>query len=322
MRSLRFHCLLAALLVAACVPVAAQEWSGSGRVTGTVFDEDGQPVAGAQVFYRMVQDRELGPAPFVTNKKGKFSFLGLRGGRWVVRVEAEGFYPWNSPEPVDVYSSGKSDEVDAVLERIPEDELIARARWEANEELQRGDELANQGDHAGARAAYEQAMAELEEADHPVVLASVAATYMNEGDIDQAKATLERALAIDPAHVVSLTNYCAIVASEGKMEEAEAILARIPDATRVHPTTLMNIGLAHFNNGEMAEAIVFFDRAIRDNPEVAQAFYFRGLARLNLGENEGAEADFERFVEAAPDNPQAADAREYLKYLQETPSGG
>ena len=84
--------------------VAAQDWSGSGRVRGKVTGPDGKPIAGAKVYYRMVENPEAGPPPFITNKSGAFSFLGLKGGAWLVGVEADGFKPWSSPAPVEVYS--------------------------------------------------------------------------------------------------------------------------------------------------------------------------------------------------------------------------
>jgi Flp pilus assembly protein TadD len=308
------------ICAAVSVPATAQEWSGTGRVAGEVRDGDGQPVAGAKVYYEMPQDRSVGPPPFVTNKKGRYGFLGLRGGRWIVRVEADGFYGWTSPAPVDVYSRGKTDDAEIVLERIPEEELIARARYEANEDLREGDKLAKEGDYDGARKEYEKVMAELDESDHPVVLSLIATTYMNEGNYPQAKATLERSLAIDPDHLASLKNMCAIVSSEGKLEEAEALLAKIPADEQVHPSTLMNIGLAHFNRGEMEQAKVYLDRVIRDNPEVADAYHFRGLTNLNLGNIEGARADFEHVLEVAPDSPRVPEVKEYLSYL--TAEGG
>jgi len=37
-------------------PVLAQDWAGSGRVRGTVSDADGNPIAGAKVIYRLLDD--------------------------------------------------------------------------------------------------------------------------------------------------------------------------------------------------------------------------------------------------------------------------
>jgi len=299
------------------VPAMAQDWSGSGRVKGVVTDIDGSPIQGAQVFFLMVVNPDTGPPPFITNKKGKFSFLGIKGGPWWVRVEAEGYYVWKSPQPVDVYSTGVSDPVDAKLEPVPQEELVARARYEANTFLEAGDAKAAEGDFAGARADYETALEELEESDYPVVLSSIAATYMNEGDVDQARATLERSLAVDDSHVPSLKVMCAILAAEGNMEEAEALLAKIPEDEVMHPATLTNLGLAHFNKGEMEQAKSYLDRTLRDHPDVGPAYYYRGLANLNLGDTSAAKSDFETFLELEPESPQAAEAKEYLSYLTE-----
>jgi len=312
---LRRSVVLLVLAALTAVPGAAQDWSGSGRVKGTVTDLDGQPIEGAQVFYRMVIDTETGPPAFITDKKGRFSKLGIKGGPWWVRVEAEGYYIWKSPQPVDVYTSGVSEPVEVEMEKIPQEELVARSRYEANTFLENGDAKADEGDFAGARAEYEKALGQLEESDHPVVLSSIAVTYLNEGNIDQAKATLERSLALDPSYVPSLKSMCAIVAAEGNLEQAEELLAQIPDDEVMHPTTLMNMGLANFNLGNMEEAKVYMDRAIRDYPDVGTAYYYRGLIDLNLGDTAAAKSDFEKYLELEPDSPQAAEAKEYLSYL-------
>ncbi len=313
--NLRRSVVLLVLAALIAVPGAAQDWTGSGRVKGTVTDLDGQPIAGAQVFYLMVSDPDTGPPPFITNKKGRFSYLGIKGGPWWVRVDAEGYYTWKSPQPVDVYSTGVSDPVEVELEKIPQEELVARSRYEASTFLEDGDAKADEGDFAGARADYEKALKQLNETDYPVVLSSIAATYMNENNIDQAKATLERALAVDPTHVQSLKMMCAIEAAEGNLEGAEALLSKIPEDEVLHPTTLMNMGLANFNAGNMEEAKAYMDRTIRDYPNTGTPYYYRGLIELNLGDSAAAKSDFETFLELEPESPQAADATEYLSYL-------
>ncbi|PWB68868.1 MAG: hypothetical protein C3F15_15830, partial [Holophagae bacterium] len=192
------------LLTGLAAEVAAQDWAGSGRVKGMVTDMDGAPIAGAKVYYRMLENRDAGPPPFITNKKGAYGFLGLKGGTWIVRVEADGYYPWSSPEPVEVYSTGVSNPVDAQLERVSAEELAALARYRANENLRAGDELMAKGDFAAARVEYEKALATVQEIDKPVVLSVIGATFLNEGKIDDAKHAYEQALAIDPKHVESL----------------------------------------------------------------------------------------------------------------------
>ena len=321
MMALRNVLMFVAALVLAAGPALAQDWSGSGRVKGTVTDQDGKPVAGAQVIYRLLNDRESGPPNMVTNKKGKFSMLGLKGGLWIVRVEAEGYWPWTSPAPVEVFSSGISEPVEVVLQALPKEELVARGRTQANTFLKAGDEKLNGGDPAGARAEYEQALEFLDESDFPVIYTAIANAYMAEGDLTSAEASVDQALAADENWIEALKIKCSIAAAEGRLDDAESLLAKIPDDAVLHQNTTINIALAHFNEGEMEEARSYLDRTIRDYPDIGQVYYFRGLANLNLNDAAAAKADFERFLELDPESPQAPEAQEYLGYLSEAGGG-
>lgn len=313
----RATCLVIASLLLAgfAADVAAQDWSGSGRVKGTVTDVDGNPIAGAKVFYRMLEDRDAGPPPFTTNKKGGFSFLGIKGGTWIVRVEADGFRPWTSPMPVEVYSTGLSETVDAQLERIPAEELAAIARYQANENLKAGDELASKGEFAAARAEYQKALETVQDADKAVVLAAIGATYVSEADIDGAKQAFEQALTYNPNHIESLKGMCNIVAYQGDMELADELYARIPADERIHPNVLITMAMGHFNQGDTETAKALLDRAIRDFPDNALSHYYRGLTELSLGDNDAALADLKLSLELDPNHAEAANAREFIGQL-------
>lgn len=296
--------------------VFAQAWSGAGRAKGVVMDHEGNPVEGAKVELVMILDRDTGPPALTTNKKGVFSKLGLKGGTWWVRVNADGFKLWSGP--YEIYSHSAPDTLEVELQPLAEEVLRAQKQFKAQDRLDAASELMEKGDLEGARAEYHAAIDELDETDQPVVLAVLASTYMGEGDFAKAKEFLEQSLAINPEHVASLRALAAIYAAEGNMEGAEVLLAKIPGDEVIHPNTTMNLGMAHYNKGEMEQAKSFLDRTIRDHPDVALAYYFRGLINLSL-EPDAAKADFEKFIELAPDLPQAAEAKEYLTYL-ETPA--
>ena len=303
------------LMVGLATEVAAQDWSGSGRVRGKVTGPDGKPIAGANVYYRMVENPDAGPPPFVTNKSGSFSFLGLKGGVWMVRIEAEGYQPWSSGVPVEVFSTGVSEPVDAQLVRLPDEVLEAIKRDEASGILKAGDALSANGDHAGARAEYEKALAKVEDADKPIIYAAIGGTYVNEGKVDDAKRSYETALAINPDHIESLKGMCNIVAYQGDMALADELFARIPAAEPIHPNILITMAMGHFNQGDTAAAKALLDRAIRDFPNDALSHYYRGLTELSLGENDVARADLARSLELDPNHREAANARDFVSQL-------
>jgi tetratricopeptide (TPR) repeat protein len=68
--------------------LATASASAQGRVTGLVKDADGRPIKGATI----VAESQSYPATTVTSDaKGRYSFLGLRGGAWTFTANAPGF---------------------------------------------------------------------------------------------------------------------------------------------------------------------------------------------------------------------------------------
>src|SRR5215471_1492041 len=79
---------LAALLTLV-VPLAARAQNAVGRIDGTVFDENGFPLARVTVTAR--SPTQIGGARVTqTNESGEFHLLGLIPGDFSVRFEARG----------------------------------------------------------------------------------------------------------------------------------------------------------------------------------------------------------------------------------------
>ena len=85
------------LFVAVCtillaMPLAAQDWAGTFRISGTVSDEEGNPIEGATVEL-FLGSPGRGPESFVTKKNGRWAFLGIKTGVWTVKGLKEGNMP-------------------------------------------------------------------------------------------------------------------------------------------------------------------------------------------------------------------------------------
>lgn len=81
--------LFAALALAVTLPATAL---AQGRVTGTVKDADGHPVKGATITAENA-NFTASTLTSTTDARGRYSFLGLRGGVWTFTVQAPGFQP-------------------------------------------------------------------------------------------------------------------------------------------------------------------------------------------------------------------------------------
>ncbi len=292
---------------------AHAQWTGTGRVSGTVTGPDGEPIAGARVTYRLVSDPDDGPDPFTTNAEGVFRFAGLKSANWSIAVEAEGFLPI-PPQGTFVFAD-RNDPIRIQMERVPEEVIAARKRAEMNKRLQKADEFRSEGKIEAARKAYMEALEELDVEDRPIVFAALADTYLQEERTEEAREQLTRALEIDPDHVPSLLGMMTILVDEGNFQEANDVLTRLPTDQEIHPTLMMKLAQGYYNSDQMEETKMILDRTIRDHPDEAIAYYFRGLTELNLNEVEGARDDMLKFLELAPDHAEAESAREIIGYL-------
>jgi hypothetical protein len=88
-RSLKRIGLLGSFVLLACIIGFAQAGQGRGRLTGTVQDEAGRPIANARV---QLEFEEAGRRSEVnSNAQGQWVFIGVGTGRARLTVAAEGF---------------------------------------------------------------------------------------------------------------------------------------------------------------------------------------------------------------------------------------
>ncbi len=333
-------------LAVAIDPIEAQDWTGRTRISGTVKDEEGNPIEGAKVQIYLGEEGR-GPDPVMTKKKGNWAFLGIKEGVWTVVASAEG--KLTSQGQVQVGSTMKP--VPVVLKDIPAEMLYNQQALEGKKLLEEGNLLLEQGDAAAARGKYQESLDLLEEQYHPEILIAISESYRSEDDFDTAIETLEKARSIDPENTrvllkLSQTQYEAgnkeaaiadlekvveqdsdnataiqvlteMLISEGRHEEAEKYMAMLPETTKIDPNAILNVGIDHYNAGNMDKALEQFDRVVDQNPDMAEAYYYRGLVYLGKGENEAAAADLNTFLEMSPSSPKASEARDFLDYLEQ-----
>ena len=303
--------LVALLLSVVATPVLAQGWAGRGRLQGTVKDENGEPIEGAKV--TLTRDG-AGPEPFFTNKKGNWSFLGLTNGMWNVSIQFEGYVP--SEGTVGANEFGSSPTVNVTLRPIPPEVLAEAAAALSVELLEKGNQLLQEGKPAEARAEYETALTELEVENHPPVLMGIARTYYQEDNLGQAEATLRRVVEIEPDNVDALKLLSSMLVAQGREDEARVFMDQLPEGELLDADAYLNVGIDLYNDGNLDEALVEFEKVVESFPDLPTAYYYRGLVLLNKGDNEGAAADFLKLIELAPDSPRAAEAKDFLEYLQ------
>jgi tetratricopeptide (TPR) repeat protein len=347
MRLLIFLPVLFALLVLPALPATAQDWSGRGRVQGRVTTEDGKPIEGATVRLYFGGDTEEGPEPVTSNRKGRWSVLGLRTGQWSFIIEADGYV---SAEGGLSVSELKANPPLLVELRSVEDTPEAQKGREVQGWINEANANFQRGNYSAARELYEKALPELAEDSKPAVIRAIAQTLVQDGKTDEALARINQVLALAPEDSAMLKLKAGVLGQQGKTEEALGVLSKLievnPDdveairltanillskgreeeaqpyldmlaakGEKADPNAFLNLGIEKYNAGDVAAALPYFERAAAENPDLPEVYYYRGLAYLASGNVEAAKADFEHFMEIAPEHEKAAEVKSFLEAL-------
>lgn len=132
---------------------------------------------------------------------------------------------------------------------------------------------------------------------------------------EQALEAASKLLALRPGDDEALTVQYEAYEMLGETDKAAELEAQI-DAGSKDPETLYRRGVALFNASKYPRAVAVLQRAVEADPKLAGAHYTLGLALINQGDRAGALEHLQRFVALAPDSPDAASAREMIKYLK------
>lgn len=267
-------------------PAIAQDWSGRGRLQGEVIDEAGKPVEGAEVslYYKTEGN---GPAPLETDKKGRFSYLGLTNGEWNVLIRYPGYKESVGTAGVNEFGSTEAFTVTLVPD--------------SGSAIQHGDELLEQGRYAEARGEFEKAMANLPPERQVLLRTRIGDTYLKEGNTAAARTEYEAALPqLDAATQIPVRLHLAeTYLKESKPAEARAqyeqilpALAEPAEKSQIHRQIAQTYGM----EGNNAAAIETLKKALEASP--GEASILQLLA--DLLSREGRETEATEYLAQMP----------------------
>ena len=171
--------------------------SAQGRVTGVIKDTEGHAIKGATV---VAESPNYSTTTVTSDAKGRYSFLGLRGGTWTFTVNAPGFQ--QSRRSATTKTLGVNGAVDFVLDAVtdlapagPLASLDARA---LQQQLAAAAELEQSGKLDEAIASYRDVLARVPALTS--VHLQLGVLFERKGDIPAAVAEYQAAIKADPAN--------------------------------------------------------------------------------------------------------------------------
>lgn len=275
---------------------------GTGRVTGTVTDPEGNAVEGAVITVVDAIGRELDAT---SNEDGRWAILGFRTGTYDFSVVADGYQP--KIETKSVRETGPN-ELDIVLTPV----AAAPASEEDTELLREANALLKQQQYPQAIAKYR----ELLEAQPSFYQLHeyIGVAYREMGDLESALEEFHEVLEHDANHADALISIGDILVTQGELDEAVEYFEKAVSQT-TDAIVPFNVAEIYFSRQNAEEAIEYYRIAAEYKPEWPDPHLKLGYAYLNTGDIESAKASFQKVIEIAPDSPQAQMAQTTLSSL-------
>lgn len=302
--------LVTAFAVLSLTGVAAAQ---SGRVSGLVRQEGGQPLKGATV---TAENEAIGQTfTATTDDKGRFNMIGLRSGEWRFIAQAPGFSPEGGR--LVVRSGGQNPPVSFELKHSGVaffGALGGITSKELQSDLTAADALYSQKKWDEAIAAYRGILART-----PVLTAlnlQIAAAYRNKKDYDSALAAYNEVLKAEPGNTRAKIEIAMTALERGDNRTAEDTLTKAAGEADAPREVFYTLGEVKLAGNDADGAVTWFEKASHADPFWAKPLLRLGEAAIKKGDNAGAARLLAKAVEVDPTAPEAATAKAALESLK------
>lgn len=296
----------AVIVLAMLASTAVAQTRGSGRITGKVVDEQGQPVPDAAV--RATLPGQTDVLSGKSDKKGEWRVNGVADGVWQVEIEKAGLA--TAKEMVEVKGE-KAPPLNVTLKKAA---AAADPTAAVNAELQKAAELAQAGKFPEARQIYTDLLVKYPMAYQ--IEGFLARVYAAEGDYPHALEHLKVNLEKEPTNLDLKMFHAELLMQTGDKAGAKAILDTV-DITQIKDAfTFINEAIILINDGKGPEAVDLLTKLIAQFPTQNNLYYYRGRAYVAAQKLPEARADLEKFVAAEPAAKETADAKKILDQIK------
>ncbi|HTO87172.1 MAG TPA: tetratricopeptide repeat protein [Thermoanaerobaculia bacterium] len=294
-------------LAIATLAIAAQQ----GRLTGTVTGPEGAPLEGVVITVTTPNINSF-KLTVKTDKKGHYGML-LNDATIPYRFhfELEGYAPY---EEMKKLSIGDANTIDVKLQKPVTVETTPTMGGQAALAYNKGIELLNSGDRAGAEAKFQEAVAKNPDLPQGWQALTVVA-YQNK-DWKKVLEAGQKATDLDPT-LSSVYQMMAVAAQQtGDKKGAAQWNARYAEANPDTPEVIYNKGVDALNQRKMQEAADYFAKAVEAKPDFALAHFQLGLVDFSLKKNDAAKEHLQKYLELDPQGSEAETAKELLAALK------
>lgn len=303
---MRRSVLLMVLILSSVSLAWAQGYMGQGRVNGIVTDEAGQPLEGVKV--KLFSLKAHASFETLTNAKGEWKAVYIRGGAWNIDFEKEAYFP--KKISVELMENARNGRVEIKLVKM-EGFVISDS---LKERVNVGNRLFDEGKYEEAVRIFEDIS--VQDPNAYILNKNVGNCYFELQRYDAAEKAYLRVLEKEPENAEIIMLIGNTYSNRGDQAVALEWYGKIDIEKITDSTALFNIASSFFAKSNFTEALKYARRAVELQPGSTDALHLAGLINLNLGDKAAAIEAFERYLKLDPDSERAAQVRGFLEFLK------
>jgi len=297
----------------------AQAGRGTARIGGVVVDESGNPIISAKIVIYFRGNEEMSRET-KSDKKGKWSIMGLGSGDWRVTTWAEGYVPTQTDVNVSQFNINPT--ITLTLKKIKPSESSIIQDESTLALLDQASQLFSEQKYAEAIALCREFLEKNPQAYQAHL--NIGDCYKEMGDLDKAIAeytlVLEKSgedkLTGEKMTAKALAGIGDIYLKKGDLEKAQDYFKQSIEVSPEDEILTYNVGEIYFSNQKIDEAIYYFELSTGIRPDWSDPYLKLGYAFLNKGDKEKAVENFQRFLKLEPDSERSQTVRGILETLQ------
>jgi tetratricopeptide (TPR) repeat protein len=281
---------------------APQAFAQTGTARGKVLDEQGQPLADAQVVIEY-QGGVTRKVETKSNKKGEYTQVGLTPGVYRFTASKEGFQSGYIEQRVNLGDATMLP--DMKLRTVDAARKAAAAAGDAGAlqaSFRAAAELLQQGKLDEAEAAFKELQAKNPSiAEVPYNLGIIA---NRRKDWPAAEAFFKRAIELKPDFGDAYASLAGVYQAMGQPQKAEEVMQAAGEAMGGDPNVLFNQAVLLLNQGKYAEAEAAFKKVEAADAKNLEVQYHLATIALNLGRTDECVSRLEKYIASNPTNAQ------------------
>jgi len=297
--------LAGVLILGLLVTASAQENMGRGRIGGQVTDEAEAPIIGAKVVAQSTQSTAMLEA--VTDKKGRYSIIGLGTGLWRITAAKEGYAEVTIEK--EIFQLKTNPPIDFVMKKAEEAQVASGTPL-----IDEGNAALDKGNFDEAIALYRQFQAA--QPDVYGIRVNLGIALLRKGDLDAAEAeyqgALEDVLRVKGEYakdknvaVRALSGLGELSFKRGDLETGRKYFTEALNVSPEDENAAYNVAEILFSNQNIDEAIRFFEMAAEIKKDWSKPRLRLGYVYLNKGDLDKSIENFNAFLALDPESPEA-----------------